>query len=190
MHVMVLSRDAAGHRLAERRVCEGERRVRHGKKAAGSHRLFQDEDILREVSRQRVSDGDLSDPPTTVGITLPVVDGRVIDGGLNDVSLARVVSIRQLLAYFDKRYAALVAENQGKTLEVPAIHLRVRWALLNELDEGGANSRRIHSGQHLTRPRTRNRHSPHLQVSEAGPIENQGAHFRGNGRDHGASRRI
>jgi hypothetical protein len=119
-----------------------------------------------------------------------VVDGRVIDGGLNDVSLARVVSIRQLLAHFDKRDAALVAKNQGKTFEIPTIYLCVRRALLNKLDEGGADSRRIHSGQHLTRPRTRNRHSPHLQVSEAGPLENQGAHFRGNRLDHSCSRQM
>jgi len=168
-------------------MCEGERGARHGEKTARSHRLFQDEDILREVSRQCVADGDLGDASTPVSITLPVVDRRVIDGGLNDVSLARVVSIRQFLAHLDERYAALVAKNQGKAFKILPIHLSVRRALLDEFDEGGANPRRVHSGQHLTRPGTRNRHSPHLQVSEAGPIENQGAHFRGNGHGHEAS---
>jgi hypothetical protein len=68
--------------------------ARHGKEAARGHRLFHDEDVLREVSRQCVADGDLGDASTPVGITLPVIDGWVIDGGLNDISLARVISIR------------------------------------------------------------------------------------------------
>jgi hypothetical protein len=129
--VMVLSGDAAGHRLAERRVCEGERGVRHRQKAARSHRLFHDEDILRKMSWQCVADGDFSDASASVGVTLPVIDGWVIDGGLNDVSLARVVSIRQLPAHFDQRDAPLVSKNQGKTFEIPTIYLCVRRALLN-----------------------------------------------------------
>jgi hypothetical protein len=75
-------------------MCEWKGVGRHGKEAARGHRLFHDEDILREVSRQCVSDGDLGDASTPVRITLPVIDGWVIDGRLNDIPLARVISIR------------------------------------------------------------------------------------------------
>jgi len=98
------------------------------------------------VSRQRVADGDLGDASARIAITLQVIDRRVIDSRLDHVPLTRVVSIRQLPAHLDERYAALVAEYQREALEIPAIHLRVRRPLLDKLDERGANPRRLHSG--------------------------------------------
>ena len=91
-----------------------------------------------------------------------------------------MVAILQFLPHFHKRDGALVTENQWKALEVPAIHLAVVRALLDQLDERRANPRSIDSGQHLTRAGTRSRHSLHLQVTEANPIQNQCAHIRRN----------
>jgi hypothetical protein len=114
---------------------EWEPRVSNREKTSRSHSLFRDENIFREVSWQRIADSDLDDASAPIAISLPVIDGRVIDCGLNDISLAGMVAILQFLPHFHKRHGALVSENQWKALEVPAIQLAVLRTLLNQLDE-------------------------------------------------------
>jgi hypothetical protein len=116
-------------------VREGERGISDREKTSRCHSLFRDENIFREVSWQRVADSDLGDASAPVAITLPVIDGWMIDGGLNDISLASMVAICQFLAHLDEGHTALVPKNQGEALEVPAVHLGVRRTLLNQLDE-------------------------------------------------------
>jgi hypothetical protein len=133
--MVVLSRDAAGQRLAHGSVCEGERGVPKREKTSRCYSLFRDENIFREVSWQRIADRDLDDASAPVAISLQVVDRWVSDCRLNDKTLAGMVAVFQFLPDFHKRHGALVSENQWKALEVPAIQLFVVWTLLNQLDE-------------------------------------------------------
>jgi hypothetical protein len=159
---------------------EWEPRVSNREKTSRGHSLFRDENIFREVSWQRIADSDLDDASAPVAISLRVVDRRVINCRLNDMTLAGMVAVFQFLPHFHKRHGALVSENQWKALEVPAIQLFVVRTLLNQLDERRANPRSIYSGQHLTRARARSRYSLHSQVTETNPIQNQGAHINRN----------
>ena len=159
---------------------KGNEGSRKREKTSRCHSLFRDENIFRQVSWQRIADSDLGDASAPVAISLRVVDRWVIDCRLNDISLAGMVAVFQFLPHFHKRHGAFVSENQRKALEVPAIQLFVVRTLLDQLDERRANPRSIHSGQHLTRARTRSRYSLHVQVSETNPIQNQGAHISRN----------
>jgi hypothetical protein len=116
-------------------VREGERGVADREKTSRGHRLFRDEDIFREVPWQRVANSNLDDPSAPLPIALPVIDGWVIDRGLNDISLAGMIAIFQFLPHFHQRHRPLVSKDQWKALEIPAVQLFVVWTLLDQLDE-------------------------------------------------------
>ena len=74
VHMVVLSRDAAGQRLAHGSMGKWERGVSDREKASRGHSLFRDENIFREVSWQRIADSDLGDASAPIAISLRVID--------------------------------------------------------------------------------------------------------------------
>ena len=122
--------------------------IRQGQEAVGLEDLFLHDDVLGQMAAEGVADGAFVHV-FDVAVTLAEVDRVGIDGGLNGESLARGVFGFEVVADLDECDGAFVAEDDGPFFHVPAADEGVVRALVDELEDAGADAGGIDTGQKL-----------------------------------------
>jgi hypothetical protein len=136
-------------------------RIQNWKEAARGQNLFGDQDILRQVSRECITDSDLFDSFASVSIALAMKDGGVVHCRLEDVSFPRAVTVTQTSSDFHQRYGAFVTEDERIKADVPPVNQLMIGPLVDQLKQGSANARRVHTGEQLPALGTRGGHRVH-----------------------------
>jgi hypothetical protein len=103
----------------------------------------------------------------------------MIDRRLHDESPAHLVSVTESITHLRDGDNAFVAKDKRKATDIPPVHQLMIWPLLDQLDEGSADSRSLDTRQQLMRASFGDRDAFYRKVLEPDTIEDKRPHLPG-----------
>jgi hypothetical protein len=131
------------------------------------------------MARECIANRYLIDSSSGVSIALSIIHRGMIDRRLHDESPTHLVSATESITHLRDGDNPFVAKDKRKAPDIPPVHQLMIWPLLDQFDEGSADSRSLDTRQQLMSAGFGDRDVLYRKVLEPDTAEDKRPHLPG-----------